>query len=83
MKYFRVKKEYDNKPKLNKYYYKTRYHYKYDIWIGGELYTALELNRIEKSGIPVNMTYFEEIEIPKTKTYFFFGARFSDFTKNS
>ena len=42
-----------------------------------------ELNRIDKSGIPVNMTYFEEIEIPKTKTYFFFGARFSDFTKNS
>lgn len=76
MIYYRVKKEFDNKRKLHKNETKTRYHYKFDIWIKYELYTGCELDRMKKNGIIINTDMFEQIKIPKNKTYWFFGARF-------
>ena len=76
MTYFKVKHEFDNKPKHNKNFGKTRHHYKDDIFIGGELYTQGEINILEKKKIHFYYDMFEQVEIPKTKTYWFFGARF-------
>ena len=78
MKYFRVKKEFDNTQKINKKAHLTRYHYKNDIWIGGELYTIGEVERLRKNNIIIDEKMFDFIEIPKNKTYFFFGARFAE-----
>lgn len=76
MVYYKVKKEYDNRQKINVNYWKTRRNYKYDIWIGGELYTPGEITRLRDRGIKIIESYFDIVEIPKTETYFFFGARF-------
>lgn len=68
MLYYRVKKEYDNKPR---YKFHRGGGLKIDgIMIGGELYTAKECKKY--SGL---ISYCEPIEIPKSKIYFFFGAR--------
>ena len=66
MKYYRVRKEYDNFPKNPK----TR---DYDILIGGELYTEKELNKLPY----IYAGAFERVEVPKSQTYWFFGARFA------
>lgn len=72
MKYYKVKNQYDNLRKYNGK--KVQFQ---GIWIGGELYTEKELQKIINTGVYVNSKYFDIIEIPKTETYFFFGARFS------
>jgi hypothetical protein len=77
MLYYRVKKEYDNKQKINIKSGRNLYHYKNDIWIADELYTPGELQKLKKNGIIVNDNYFDTIAINKNKTYFFFGARFA------
>lgn len=77
MKYYRVKPEYDNVPQLKR---KSHYLLKPGIWIGNELYTPGELNRLEKKGIIIKDEIFDMVEIKKTETYFFFGARFSNNT---
>ena len=70
MKYYRVKKEYDNK---------TRYIWKYNqgrpdgIIISGELYTPAEFARLAMCP-----AWFEVVEIPKNKIYWFLGARFAE-----
>ena len=53
---------------------KNRYGYvrRDGILIGGELYTEIERSKIANSKV-----FFEEVEIPKSKIYFSFGARFS------
>ena len=68
MKYYNVKPEYDNR---------TRYTLRYGqlvsdgILIANELYTEKEYQKLANySGC------FEEIDINKNNTYFFFGARF-------
>lgn len=61
MKYYKIKMEYDNKPRKDN-----------NILVGGELYTKREM---EKYNIPFK--YCEVVEIPKNKIYFFFGARFA------
>lgn len=66
MVYYRVRKEYDNFPKNPKIR-------DCDILIGGELYTEKELNRLPF----IYIKAFERIEIPKSQTYWFFGARFA------
>lgn len=60
MKYYKVKKEYDNTRKNNK-----------DIYIANELYTQKEVDRER-----LNTSYMDTVEINKNRTYFFFGARF-------
>lgn len=69
MKYYRVKKEYDNKTK-----YTWNNHgqgVSNGILIGNELYTPREYKKIANYH-----GWFEEIEIPKSQIYFSFGARF-------
>ena len=84
MKYYRVKSEFDNY-KMSK---------DYDIFVGNELFTKKELekvkikyanrNNIGRSVLSISaadeknlMARFDVVEIPKTKTYWIFGARFS------
>ena len=70
MTYYRVKPEYDNAPKF--VYVGSYYYMKQDnILIGNELYTPRARSRIANSD-----RFFEVVKIPKTKIYFFFGARF-------
>lgn len=64
MKYFRVKPEYDNKKRIST---KGRIE---GIYVANELYTEAELKKYIVQNI------FEAVTIPKTKTYWFFGARF-------
>lgn len=78
MIYYRVKPEFDNRAKVHRDYGKTRYHYKYDIFIANELYTPSEIELMRKKKIKLFNNMFDEIEIPKNKTYFFFGARFEN-----
>ena len=77
MKYYRVKPEFDNMPQKKR---KSHYMLKPGIWIGNELYTPCELNRLEKKGIIIQDEIFQLVEIKKTETYWFFGARFSNDT---
>lgn len=69
MTYYRVKPQYDNK---------TRYKYSYHgqgvpdgIIIGNELYTPKEFEKLAMCP-----AWFDIVEIPKSRIYFFFGARF-------
>lgn len=83
MKYYRVKPEFDNY-KMSK---------NYDIFVGNELFTEKELEKVKikyanrnntKRSImslsaadeKILMSRFDIIEIPKSKTYWMFGARF-------
>lgn len=66
MTYYRVRKEYDNFPKNPKIR-------SCDILIGGELYTKKEFNKLPF----IYAGAFERVEIPKSQTYWFFGARFA------
>lgn len=84
MEYYRVKPEFDNY-KMSK---------NYDIFIGNELFTEKELekvkikyanrNNMKRSIMSLSaadekglMLRFDIIEIPKSKTYWMFGARFA------
>ena len=70
MKYYRVKPEYDNKPR-----YKWNNHRQGvpdgTVLIGNELYTPAEFKKI--ANCP---EWFEKVEVSKFRTYCFFGARF-------
>ena len=76
MRYYRIKPQYDNKPlcviKRGKYVNCG------DILIARELYTVKEWEKIVKNHVfgynPADCV--EVVEIPKNKTYWFFGARF-------
>ena len=83
MKYYRVKSEFDNY-KMSK---------DYDIFVGNELFTEKELEKVKikyanrnnmgRSVLSISaadeknlMERFDVVEIPKTKIYWMFGARF-------
>ena len=66
MKYYRVRKEFDQ---ARKHPTKSR---NCDFLIAHELYTEAE--RKQLSTVPNEA--FEQVQIPKTQTYWFFGARF-------
>ena len=71
MVYFRVKPECDN---FLRYKRDNNGRLVIDgILIGGELYTRYEFIKLENKA-----SCFEQVSIPKNKTYFFFGARFAD-----
>jgi hypothetical protein len=76
VKYYRVKPEYDN---AKKYVWRSKnglrclVHDSGDILVANELYTPAERAKIANRKL-----HFEEVEIPKSKVYFFFGARFAD-----
>lgn len=56
---------------------------KFDILVANELYTEKEYHKINYNflkmgrGNAILKSKFEKVEIPKTKTCFFFGARFA------
>lgn len=65
MLYYRVRKEYDQFPQNPK----VR---DGNILVGGELYTEAEFNKLPF----IYAGAFEQVEMPKTQTYYCFGARF-------
>ena len=65
MKYYQVREQYDQFPKNPK----VR---DGNILIGNELYTEKEFNKLPY----VYAAAFELVEIPKSKTFWSFGARF-------
>lgn len=70
MTYYKVKPEYDNK---TRYKYDNHHNGVPDSFlIANELYTPTEFQKI--ANCPA---WFDTIEVPKNKTYFFFGARFA------
>ena len=70
MKYYKVKPQYDNK---TRYTWNNRQQgISNGILIANELYTPAEFRKI--ANCP---SWFECVEIPKSKIYFFFGARFA------
>ena len=74
MLYYRVKKEYDQK-------YINPYIHDCNILIADELITKSELQKLVKRGLIHYKNYekfFDIVNINKNKTYFFFGARFSN-----
>ena len=75
MKYYRVKKEFNGTERLIKRdYIFGKSIFKYDgEYVRDELYTPSEIKKFD-NGLKVT----EEINIPKTKTYWFFGCRFED-----
>lgn len=71
MVYYRVKSENDNK---RRYKFHRGGGLEIDgIYVANELYTAKEIEKY-LGGV----TMCEKVNISKNKTYFFFGARFSD-----
>lgn len=66
MTYYRVRKEYDNLPRNPRMR-------DGNILIGGELYTEKELNKLPY----IYAGAFDRVEVPKSQTYWFFGARFA------
>lgn len=70
MLYYKVKEEYDNKPRLKEL---SDHTFRQDgILVANELYTPHEWSKIMNGD-----WMFEEVYISKFKTYFFFGARFA------
>lgn len=61
MKYYKVKKEADNKKRRDG-----------DIYVADELYTVKEAEKLN-----INTNYVEQVEIPKSHVYWFFGCRFA------
>jgi len=75
MEYYQILPIADNKPKLiyNQKLKRLTPIKGYDIWIANELYTKRELKRFALT-IPDN--YYRLVNVPKNKTFWFFGARF-------
>jgi hypothetical protein len=71
MTYYRVKPEHDNKTRFK--FHKGGGLEIDGIYIKNELYTAKELSKYLGAA-----AYCEQLEIPKSKVYFFFGARFAE-----
>lgn len=72
MKFYRVKADYDNKVR---YFWgngrNTGKTLRNGILVANELYTERERAKIANGN-----WFFDLVEIPKNKTYWFFGARF-------
>lgn len=74
MKYFKIKPQFDNKPRytLNKHGFATHA----GIFVGNELYTEHEL----KKYVRFNPEWLEPVNVSRKQTYIMFGARFSEMT---
>lgn len=71
MLYYRVKPEFDN----------VRRDKDFNIFIGNELYTPKELEKVRATYNNRRFNFdsiFEKVEISRKKIYFFFGARFAN-----
>ena len=74
MLYYRVKSDMDNRHRYT-YIGKTNKIKRDGILIANELYTPCERAKIANAD-----KFFDTVEISKKRTYFFFGARFSNDT---
>lgn len=74
MLYFRVKPDMDQRP-LYKYICNGQKVKQDGILIANELYTPGERQKIANAA-----KFFDRVEIKKTETYLFFGARFANDT---
>lgn len=76
MKYYRVKKEYDNVA-MRRISFGNRVVVN-NCYIGGELFTVKEMEKHQKNHLlPVALEKFTElVEIPQNKVFWSFGARF-------
>lgn len=73
MHYYRVKPEYDQKQRIKNHKYSIKR--KPDgIFVANELYTAGELDKFYLT--KAQDSWFEPVDIPKNKVYWFFGCRF-------
>ena len=74
MNYYRVKAEYDQKPRIKNHKLKIK-RVQDGVFVANELYTAGEL---DKFYIPLEKEYemFEHVIIPRNKVYWSFGCRF-------
>lgn len=70
MQYYRVKPQYDNKTRYTRN--NKGQGVSNGILIANELYTPKEYEKLMNCP-----AWFELVEIPKNKIYFFFGARFA------
>lgn len=74
MIYYRVRKKYDNE----QLYTEKSPHRHIGFLIGDELYTRKEFDKLlNRCGIDI-LPMFVPVEVPKSKVYFFFGARFAE-----
>ena len=73
MLYYKVKKEYDG-TRLIQFNKKKNFWFFDRELVKNELYTENELKKYKDSGLTNDM--FDIIKIPKSKIYWFFGARF-------
>lgn len=71
MTYYRIKKQYDNKRRYIRNNHGQRV--PNGILIANELYTPAEYKKLS-----ICPDWVEKVEIPKSKIYFFFGARFAE-----
>ena len=74
MKFFKVKPQFDN---VTIYVRTKSGALKPDsILVGNELYTQAEFLKLKEKSDWLKDYMFEEVEVSKFKTYWFFGARF-------
>lgn len=76
MKYYKVNSKYDN---LRRYKRKNNYLELSGIYVGNELFTQKEIEKIEQSEVLPKCFYndlFQVVEISKSKIYWCFGCRF-------
>lgn len=75
MRYYRVKKEYDQKQRIKNSRQRARR--KPDgVFVANELYTAGELDKFFLT-MEEDLECFERVVIPKNKVYWLFGCRFA------
>jgi hypothetical protein len=74
MTYYRVKTEYDQKPRIKDHRRASKRRLD-GIYVANELYTPAELRKFY---IPLDKAYdmFDEVMISKNRVYWFFGSRF-------
>lgn len=75
MKYYRVKPEHDQRPRI-KYSRYPKNRKPWGIYVANELYTATELKQLYVQYERFS-DIFEEVRIPKNQIYWFFGCRFA------
>ena len=77
MKYYRIRKEYDNVA-MRRYNATTKRIVSDNCYIGGELFTIKEMKKHQKNHLlPADLEKFTElVDIPTNKIYWSFGARF-------
>ena len=75
MTYYKVKPEYDQKPRIKNHKLKIK-RVQDGIYVANEIYTAGELDKFYMT-LEEEYNIFERVTIPKNKVYWSFGCRFA------